>query len=176
MSDAPPASPSPPGGASPGDWSEFQRIAAEWGCDPAALPGSVKAKLRVRGVVDEVIVRLDGIGLSADAALNVGGVDLVPAAALTGEDTWLPRSPLEDGLLMIGAGPGGDPLCVDLTERVGATGWVSHGSLHDGARDHFAPLADSPAAFLAALSRDEDGSFPTDYFEARDVLRRTGGH
>ena len=50
-----------------------------------------------------------------------------------------------------------------MRDEVGATGWVGHESMHEGAWANFAPLTPSPAAFLKALAGDEP--VPANYYE-----------
>ena len=56
------------GSVPPADWSEFQRIAAGWGCEPCPLPAETTAFFRGHGVLEPVVTLLDGIGLAEGAS------------------------------------------------------------------------------------------------------------
>ena len=158
------------GSVPPADWSEFQRIAAEWGCRPVPLPAETTAALRERGLPPAAVDLLTGLALDDRGGPGVSFLRLEGVrglAEVNGEHAvpWC----LDDGLLIFGSGPGGDPAVVDVRDEVGATGWVGHESMHEGARANFAPLAPSPAAFLKVLT--DDDAFPANYYET-DHFRR----
>ncbi len=76
--------------------------------------------------------------------------------------------PLEEGLILIGSGPSGDPIVVDITVRKGAVGYLSMSEIysHPPPRDVIAWVSDDVQDFLRRWAESED--FPQDYYDALD--------
>ena len=76
---------------------------------------------------------------------------------------------LASGLLEVGYCPNGDMVVIDLRDRVGAIGYVSHDYVWENPsfdpREYCAFVADS-LDHLAELG-STDGNLPIDYFAAR---------
>jgi hypothetical protein len=74
--------------------------------------------------------------------------------------------------LQIASAPNGDPIVVDLQDRDGRVGYLSHEDLwgYDdrSPRDLFAPVAASIGEFFHRVSIEDD--FPVDYFAATGDL------
>lgn len=72
---------------------------------------------------------------------------------------------LRDGLLIVGTCPNGDPVAVDVRDRLGEAGYVGHETMWQAAdvRDRFVVLTASPGELVEGL---RDGRLPLDYYEA----------
>ena len=188
MSDAV-ASPSPSGGAVSVDWSDFQRVAAEWGCEPMPLPAAVENVLLGVGLSAATVRALaqlsfrddvpaadpddefDHNGPKVSSANLLGGHGFASAKCRSGRPGWC----LAAGLFEIGSACNGDFLAVDLRDEFGATGWVGHESGGEDVRESFAPMYRSPAEFLRAMSNAAgEGAepFPMDYYETDHFKRK----
>ncbi len=78
----------------------------------------------------------------------------------------LPRDPIDEGFLVIGSCPNGDPVVVSFRDPQLPVFYVSHEQMHSKPLSEvIRKVADSIHAFDEALS-DEDSGIPLDYWDA----------
>jgi hypothetical protein len=71
-----------------------------------------------------------------------------------------------NGFLLIGGCENGDPIAIDITDEPGSVWYICHETMHDGpVRKAAIRVATDVREMMEGL---EQGSFPCDYFDAKD--------
>jgi len=80
-------------------------------------------------------------------------------------------SPLANGFIVVGGGPSGDPIAIDVADEPGSVWYICHEMMHDRpVRQVSIRVAKDLTEMLAGIA---GGEFPYDYFEAKERGRRS---
>ncbi|MHB8973762.1 MAG: hypothetical protein ACYC3X_31435 [Pirellulaceae bacterium] len=136
---------------------------------PASRAASCSPSCERRGWSSEAVKFVSGYNLTK--AAGVSGIYFYSEAEVleTNADDFLPIA-LRDGLLVVGSCPNGDPVAVDVRDRLRVAGYVGHETMWQAASVHevFAVVAPGIEALAAELLDTVPGAVPLDYYEAVD--------
>ena len=146
------------------DSLQFQKAIKAYGGKPGKPSPELLTFLREKQVSDEAVAFLTGYAVEKSAF--IGPVDFYA------EDGWIgANSPdyipiaLRDGLLIVGTCPNGDPVAVDVRDKLGEAGYIGHEKMWkvSNVREAFAVIAPGLGALAYGLDQDQ---VPVDYYEA----------
>ena len=159
------------------NYQDFQR---DWGT--VTSPSAEFEAWLERNAIPQHIVEQFRLGVLQDHQVDLREVEFGPhewvvmdERSIMSENPSADKQPLRDGLLLIGSGPDGTQLAIDLLNNVGAVGYINHerywhspdlqaeyievaNSLDEFAR--MAYLAQLPCDYCDAIERLNDGKFP----------------
>ena len=147
------------------DIALYQKVVASYGGKIGKSSAELLAFLKGRRVPQSMVDALTPYILEDSI--------IVGAVAIFREEGWLAENAdgyipiaLRDGLLIVGGCPNGDPVAVDVRDRLGDTGFISHETMWQQAsvRDVFIAVAAGLGEFVAGL---DAGVLPEDYDEAK---------
>lgn len=146
------------------DVEPFLEIARLYGGRVGPPGPKLLARLSECGLTEAAISLVAAQNLKR--AFGVGSIDIYSekdVASVNAED-GIPVC-LRDGLLIVGNCCNGDPVVVDVRDRLGQAGYVGHETMWqvDDVRDVFRSLAPSLGQLVQGLDEDR---MPTDYYEA----------
>lgn len=78
----------------------------------------------------------------------------------------------ENGFVLVGGCPNGDPIAIDVADEAGAVWYICHETMHgQPVREVSVRVAAGLAELFEAMA---EGNFPFDYFEAKDRADSAG--
>ncbi len=146
------------------DASRFRKIITAYGGKLGKPSRKLLAFLQDKGLSSQAVAYISGYILQKGAGVSAidfyGQSEVLKVQA----DDYLPIA-LRDGLLVVGSCPNGDPVAVDVRDRLGAAGYIGHEETWQVAnvREVFRVLSPSLGRLAEGLDQDR---MPLDYYEA----------
>ena len=149
-----------------GDALQFHEIITAYGGKPGKPSRKMLAFLNDKGLTERAINYIAEFVLKKGT--RVSAIEFYAEDGLLGANAegYVPIA-IRDGLLIVGSCPNGDPVAVDVRERVGAAGYIGHETMWQSANVREAFIVVAPS--LGRLAQGLDAHrLPLDYYEARE--------
>jgi len=147
------------------DAARFQKTVALAGGKPTKPSKKMLDFFQEKNLPDSVVDFLKPYLLRE--SIEIGGVEIYgePEILETNAPDFLPIA-LRDGFLVIGTCLDGDPVVIDLRDRLGEVGYLDHETMwqKSSVREVYQSVASSPGVLVTGL---ESQALPIDYQEAK---------